>query len=243
VSTRMLVKALGPLVVLGFAMMWTVQAKAQSLDPANDRLCAPLSTCGGTSSGSIIVTGTSVPALAFGNTGANETGTAWLVVLVPSSTDEHLSFSVTTANGTNSAIDTGLFTSGDLIGSGAFLPFGANNNVGPKGGFSPLSSASALSGAGTPTAFNVYVVSLGTYSSAANEPLGITINALSFPAGTVFWGFLTNDSGVATDSVPYSEAVVDSGPGGVTPEPGTLGLVGSGLLLLGITLRRHLGGG
>ncbi|HEV2385854.1 MAG TPA: PEP-CTERM sorting domain-containing protein [Candidatus Acidoferrales bacterium] len=235
------VQSISAMVVLGFLSLWPGRAKAQTLlDPANDRLCAPLTVCNGTSSGSIIVTST-VPALAFSNTGADESGTAWLVILVPSATDQHLSFTVTTGNGTSAAADKGLFTSGDLLGAGGLLGVAVATNVGPTGGFSPLSSASGLSGAGTPTQFNVYLVSLGAYSSTTNQPLNIIINTSSFPVGTVFWGYLTsNEAGTAVDSVPYSEAVV---AGTVVPEPGTLGLVGTGLLALGIALRRRLGVG
>ena len=71
--------------------------------------------------------------------------------------------------------------------------------------------------------------------------LTITFNNISgLPQGTIFWGFLTNQSCasgpcVMTDTTPLSEAVTVS----VAPEPGTLALVGTGLLLLGLSLRRR----
>lgn len=233
--------------VVGLSMALAPKATAQVTDPSNDRLCDGLSTCAGTNGTTTIVTTNGLPNLSFSNVGGAESGTAYLVILVPSTTDQSLGFTV---NGTGSGItDKGVWNGTDNIFD--FVGQSYANNVGfgtGNGDFSNLGSAAHQSGIATPTGFNVYAVNLGSYTSGTN--IAVTLGGISgFPPGTVFWGYVvgspqgggTCSSGTvcAADDVPLSEAVTATP--GVTPEPASIALMGSGLLMLGSVLRRRLG--
>ena len=237
-------------VVLCLSTMLLPQAAAQIIDPSNDHLCDPLSTCAGSNGGVTIITQSSLPNLSFTNVGKSESGTAYLVVLVPSTTNLNLSFTV---NGSGSGItDKGVWTGGKAAGGiYDFLGQAYANNVGfgkGKGDFSNMGSAAAQAGIGTPTGFNVYLVKLGSYTTGT--PLSISLGGIAgFPKGTVIWGYLVGSptgggkcSGkaktCASDDVPLSEAVTLTGS--PTPEPASMLLFGSGIAVLGGVLRRRL---
>jgi hypothetical protein len=204
------------------------------LDPADVRLCG--AGCTGFAGTTTIITTDSLPTLSFQLTnGGTNTGEAYLAILVPAGN----SLPTFTVNGNGA---TSLTSS--TYSSGAFTDF-LDANVGnlslaPGGGVNADFGAFASAAGQTitaPTSFSVFVYDLGAFNGT---PLTITFASISgFPAGTIFWGFLTNtacSSGpcTLTDTTPLSEAVT------VAPEPGTLALVGSGLLLLGGALRRKL---
>lgn len=204
------------------------------VDPADVRLCG--AGCTGFAGAVSIVTTDALPTLSFQLTnGGKNTGEAYLAILVPAGN----TLPTFTVNG-NSAL--GL--SASTYSSGAFTDFlDANvtnlslaSGSGVGANFSAFASAAGQT-ISAPASFSVLVYDLGAFNGT---PLTITFSSISgFPAGTIFWGFLTNtacSSGpcTLTDTTPLSEAVT------VAPEPGTLALVGSGLLLLGGALRRKL---
>ncbi|HVB34727.1 MAG TPA: hypothetical protein VNJ52_10195 [Patescibacteria group bacterium] len=198
------------------------------LDPADVRLCG--TGCTGSAGAVSIITTDTLPTLSFQLTnGGSSTGEAYLTILVPPGN----SLPAFTVNGNNA---TSLLSS--TYSSGALTDFLAANAAnlslasgsGANADFSAFASATAQV-ASSPSFFQAYVYDLGAFNGT---PLSIAFNSISgFPAGTVFWGYLTNQSCstgpcVLTDTTPLSEAVTVS----VTPEPGTLALAGSGLLLL-----------
>ena len=204
------------------------------VDPADVRLCG--SGCTGISGTTTIITSDALPTLTFTlQSGNPNTGEAYLAILVPGTA----SLPTFTVNGNGA---TSLANSS--FSSGAFTDYLAANVTNLSlasgaGGNENLSAFQTATGQVTsvPASFSVFVFDLGAYTGA---PLTITFNgASSFPVGTIFWGFLTTQSCATgpctmTDTTPLSEAIT------VAPEPGTLALVGTGLLLLGIALRRTL---
>jgi hypothetical protein len=229
------------IVVCGFAMLGAPRARAQADSLAQDDLCSN-NICNGSDGTWSVLTSQNLPTLEFANSGGAETGTAWLVVLVPSTTDLGLSFSVNSTAATDNGVWTGM-PSSTIFG---FLNVPTAGNLGgfdsfAVGGFSAFTAASNQVSSPV-SGFNVYTVSLGDFSSGSPIPIDFSGSAL--PTGSVFWGYLygtplngyacSSGSSCASDVVALDESVT------VTPEPGTLALVGSGLLLLGFVLRRKV---
>lgn len=239
--------------VMSFALVWTGRANAQT----SVRIaCSPLSTqtCTATSgngaSTTVLSSSGGTPTFEFTTTnGASDNGdTMYLAILVPSTTNQNLSFTVTGNGMSGTAMDiSGVFSSGTLIpnsgssSAGGFLDL-TNISAGAQGPFGPLANVSSLGSGSTPTGFNVYVFDLGTYDCPAGGGCAVTFSIsgiASLPPGTIFWGYMVNSSGQVVDSSPNTE-LVTLGTVTITPEPATLGLLGTGLLLIGGILRRRL---
>jgi hypothetical protein len=214
-----------------------VSPSTSLLDPADVRLCG--TGCNGTTGGVSIITTNSLPTLSFQLTnGGKNTGEAYLAILVPSGS----SLPAFTINGNGaSSLTSSVYSSGALTDflaanvSGLSLAPGSGANI----DFNAFASATAQV-TSSPSSFTVYVYDLGAFNGT---PLSIIFSSgvSGFPAGTIFWGFLTSQACstgtcVLTDTTPLSEAVT------IAPEPGTLVLAGSGLLLLlaGAVRRRLL---
>jgi hypothetical protein len=198
------------------------------VDPADVRLCG--AGCTGTAGTTTIITTDSLPTLSFQLTnGGKDTGEAYLAILVPAGN----SLPAFTVNGNPAtSLTSSTFSSGAITAylaanvSNLSLASGSGANI----DFNAFASASAQVTSSS-SSLSVYVYDLGAFNGT---PLSISFSGLSgFPRGTIFWGFLTDESCatqscVLTDTTPLSEAVTV----GVAPEPGTLALAGSGLLLL-----------
>jgi hypothetical protein len=212
----------------------TTSLSTSLVDPADVRLCG--SGCAGISGTTTIITSDALPTLSFTlQSGNPNSGEAYLAILVPGTA----SLPTFTVNGSGA-----MTLANSTFSSGAFTDYLAANvanlslatGAGGSENFSAMQSATGQV-TSAPSSFSVFVFDLGAYTGA---PLTITFNGVSaLPVGTIFWGFLTTQSCstgpcTMTDTTPLSAAVT------VAPEPGTLALVGSGLLLLGIALRRRL---
>lgn len=174
----------------------------------------------------------------------------WVAVMVPDSAAGagSLNFWVnmngTIVNATNmglwSATGTRLLT--DFLGLTLLNPLSPGSSFGngrnpALGDFLPL--ANTATGTSN-TGFHVYLVSVNTWTN--NMPISFCANStctssFSFPVGTWFYAYArdgTNGTGNVVDGVPSPSSTIF-----ITPEPGSLSLLGLGLLALGGTVRRR----
>lgn len=155
-------------------------------------------------------------------------------------------FSVSSANGSGGS---------DVIIIAAFASSAPNSTVTPSGTLNGMSftSLSAFPEGGATNAIINSMRGLNLCGStcnlsfgyvdlhsalAANGSLSVTINGV--PVGTAFYGLVLDSSGQIAFITPNSEAGILSQGTQTVPEPGTLTLLGTGILCLGGALRRTI---
>jgi hypothetical protein len=184
-----------------------------------------------------VTTGMGLPTFNVGSSnGFSGTGSLVLVILVPNQG------SVFTINGQSPTLagiwsppsqgSAKLFSTSHASGflSQVTIVGGSNPDI------SAFQSATAQVGV-TANSFHVYTFSLGSFTGGGST--SVTTGG-SIPAGTIFYAYLTNSQGQAIINTPLSESLTSKG-GGAVPEPSSLALLGSGIVVFGGFLRRRLG--
>ena len=148
-------------------------------------------------------------------------------------------FNVTTSNGKgigDTVVILGAFLNGAPTGSLNGVAFTSDSNAfeGASTG-AIISTEQGLGFCSTTCNLSYGYVTLGTLTSG-----GLSITASGVPQGTVFYAELVNSDGKIVYITPNSEAGILGHGGSTVPEPGTLTLMGTGLLGLATQIRRKL---
>ena len=212
-----ILKALGAAALLMGALGLASAAKADSLQIS----CTGVTTC---AAGGIQTTGSTNPTFNLIDANKKYAGTLYVAIIVP----EAEAISSFTVNGGSPTAE-GLWT-GSPKTIGDFVGLSDNQH-----NYSSTQSFSASSGG-----YDIFLANLGAFKG----PTGVSFSFLSgaFPKGTLFVGFdtVTNKKGVTTVlTTPWSESLATTGtPFTPTPEPGSMLLLGTGLLAVGGMVRR-----
>jgi hypothetical protein len=182
-------------------------------------------TCTGTTTcvaGGVQTTDNTSPTFSIDTANGKGSGEIFLAVLVPNTP----AGGTISANGITST--TGVnFSSGTLwtaLGTGS----GGNDH-----NFS--SASSFFPGI---TSFDVFSVDLGSFTGGT--PVNVGFGGATFGAGTQFVAYLVDPTtGKILENSPNSEGLQIGGGGGPVPEPGTITLLGAGLVGMALLLRNR----
>jgi hypothetical protein len=209
------------LLALSLSLVFVSQASANP-DSLQIHCVSPtVCTAGSTS---LVSSGTTVTFNVINTSQTLFTGTLYLAIAVPTGG------AAPVVNGATFE-ESVTFNSGDIFTA-------LNENCTLSGNcndinLSNVTSASAQAGV-TATTYTLYEYNAGAFSSVGGSA-GLASNVtVTAPAGSLIVAFLENSSSQVFEQTPLSEGLT------ITPEPGSMALFGSGLLLLGGVIRRRL---
>ena len=201
----------------------------------------------------IIATTSSLPTFGIRSSpGTSYTSSASLTIaiLVPSQAPTGLNFSMNWGSATATATQ----YSATPWSSGFLIPYlGLQQAGGPAAPIDAYTTPASVVNPGT-TGFTVYLATFSgpmALSNMASGNANFSVNGIAgLPAGTIFYAFITDKvttcthgrHPVCTTSIKVVDTTANSSAMMLTPtpEPGSMFLFGSGLILMGGALRRKL---
>ena len=224
------------------ALLLIAGAALASADTLHVYCTPPASTC--TDNSVITPTNNNPPYFAFSYSGNvnNGHGDLYVIGLVPDNKNGGFSLTLDGVNTTNASV-MGMLFSGTEWSSGKLSDFMSPtwNFGGPS---HPIDSYLPSTQGVNPGAdgYFVYTFSFGAfdYKTAPGDP-SFSVGSGSVPQGMIFLAVLTDTGAknVVVDT-PNSASLLTSDAPPAVPEPGTLGLAGSGVLMLAGFLRKRL---
>ena len=205
--------------MLGFCVSLLIAPEARANPDSYQLSCVPSSSCN-SGAVSLISTGGSVTFNIVNVANTPMTGTSYLAIAVPTGG------AAPTVSGF-SLEESQTFSSGSI-----FTVLNETCTNCTDYNLSTIQSATAQVIQGFSGSYTVYEFNVGAFSSTNGSP-GLASNlTVTAPAGSVIVSFLENGTSVF-EQTPLSESVT------ITPEPGSMALLGSGLMLAGGYLRRR----
>lgn len=231
---RKMIKISGlALMIAALATITTAQLHADAL---HGTCVSPTPAC--SDNGTVTPVASSSPSYSFISSPSGDTGNFEIITLIPNNITGASSESFSVSGGATSPASASLvsataWSSGKLD---AYLGISASP-ANPIGAF--LSTTQALDASAT--GYFVYLADLGTNTLGSSSPV-LNDGGFDIPKGSAIVAFLNTGTTTSPDWVgtaPSGQLSIDPTPASTTPEPASMVLFGSGLLVVGFLIRRR----